>query len=138
MAHQNKTQPTNQTPDDFINSLQDEQLKKDCFEIIQMMKSATGHEAQLWVGGLIGFGTYKYKSATGTSGNWFLLGFAPRKQNISIYLMGGIQSKLLEKLGKYKTGKGCLYIKKLADVDKPVLQQLMNASVETNRSFLKA
>lgn len=138
MAHQNKTQPTNQTPDEFINGLEDEQVKKDCFEIIEMMKLATGHEAQLWVGGLIGFGTCKYKSATGTSGNWFLLGFAPRKQNISIYLMGGIQSKLLEKLGKYKTGKGCLYIKKLADVDKPVLQQLMNDSVKTNRSFLKA
>lgn len=138
MAHKNKTQPTNQTPDDFINSLPDEQVKKDCFEIIKMMKLATGHEAQFWVGGLIGFGNYRYKSPSGSEGDWFILGFAPRKQNISLYLMGGIQSKLLEKLGKYKTGKGCLYIKKLADVDKPVLQELMNSSVKTNKSFLKA
>ena len=138
MAHKNKTQPTGQTPDDFINSLPDEQAKKDCFEIIKLMKKATGHEAQFWVGGLIGFGNYRYKSAAGTSGDWFILGFAPRKQNISIYLMGGMDAKLLEKLGKYKTSKGCLYVKKLADVDKPVLQELMNKAVQQNKSFLTA
>lgn len=138
MAHQNKTQPTKESVEDFLNSLPQEQKKKDCFEIMEMMKSVTGHEPQLWVGNLIGFGMYRYKSAAGTEGDWFILGFAARKQNITLYLMGGTKSELLKKLGKYKAGGGCLYINKLADVDKSVLKELMSASVKTNKQFLKA
>jgi hypothetical protein len=137
MAYKNKTQPSQQSVEDFINSLPSEQTKKDCFELIEMMRSATGREPQFWVGGLIGFGNYRYKSAAGTGGDWFVIGFAPRKQNITLYLMGGMQSNLLQKIGKHKSGVGCLYINKLADIDKSVLQELLIVSVKTNKQFIK-
>ena len=122
-----KTKKTEVSPEDYISSLKDEQQKKDCNELLKMMKKITKKKPQLWSHGAIGFGTYTYKGASGRTGEWYLTGFSPRKQNISINLMAGFsQSKdLLKKLGKHKTGAGCLYINSLGDVDKRVLERLI-------------
>lgn len=134
---QNKTHETQQSVEAFLNALPDQETKKDGFEILEMMRSATGAEPKLWSSGLIGFGKYKYKYSTGQTGDWFLIGFAPRKQKFSIYLMGGLQAgqELLQKLGKYKTGKGCLYFNKLTDIDKAVFKKLLAQSVKVNEEF---
>jgi hypothetical protein len=139
MAYEIKTKQTQQSVAEFINTLADEQVRKDSEELVQMLKTASGEEPKIWGGSMIGFGKYSYKSASGCYGEWFVIGFAPRKQKFSIYLMSGMQynQELLKKLGKYKTGKGCLYIAKLADIDKPVLQQIIEQSVKSNQQFFQ-
>lgn len=126
-----KTQPTSLSVDAFLNSLPDEQQRADCFAILEMMRKATGCEPRLWSDKIVGFCDYHYRYASGREGDWFRTGFAPRKQNITLYLSYDIQryASLLETLGKYKTGQGCLYIKKLSDVDSEVLQSLIQATL---------
>lgn len=116
----------------FLNNIDDKQKRNDCFEIMQMMKQATKEEPKMWGSSIVGFGSYHYKGKSGREGDWMLTGFSPRKQNLTLYLMGGFdeQKDLLKKLGKYKTSVGCLYIKKLDDVDKKVLKELVTASVK--------
>ena len=128
-----KTKPTAASVDDFINAIQDEQKRKDSFVILEMMKKATGEEPVLWSSSIIGFGNKRYKSpATGREVDWLKIGFSPRKANLSLYISVGIteHEAALKKLGKHKTGVGCLYINKLEDVDVKVLKEMIVASVK--------
>lgn len=133
MAEQ-KTKPTNASVEDFLAAIPDEQLQQDCRELVKMMQKVTGEPPVLW-GNIVGFGKYHYKYDSGHEGYSCLTGFAPRKQNISLYVMGGMleAQDLLARLGKHKAGKGCLYVKKLSDVDVKVLEQIIKQSV----AFLK-
>lgn len=127
-----KTKPTNDNVVAFINKISDEQKRKDCFVLIDMMKAASGEEPVLWSNSIIGFGNKRYKSPnTGREVDWLLIGFAPRKANLSLYVSVGIQEHgaALKKLGKHKTGVGCLYINKLEDVDLNVLQGIIKTSL---------
>lgn len=126
-----KTQETNASVDEFLAKVPDEQQRKDSLELIKLMKKATGEKPKLWGTSLIGFGNVRYKSAaTGREVDWFRIGFAPRKANLSLYLTTQLNSKeaLLKNLGKHKTGGGCVYIKRLSDVDMKVLTELINTS----------
>ncbi|HLO90113.1 MAG TPA: DUF1801 domain-containing protein [Lentimicrobium sp.] len=127
-----KTKPTALSVEDFINQFQEESKKKDCFVLLEMMKKATGEKPVLWSNSIIGFGNKRYKSpSTGREVDWLKIGFSPRKANFSLYLhLYSIDESELSKLGKFKTGVGCLYINKLADVDTDILQQLINLSAE--------
>ncbi len=131
-----KTKVNKASVEGFLNSVADEQTRKDCFEILKMMKKVTKEEPKMWGASIVGFGSYHYIGKSGREGDWMLTGFSPRKQYLTLYLMGGFDSekKLLEKLGKYKTSVGCLYIKKLDDVDKKVLKELVIASVKKMKS----
>ncbi|MCL4274475.1 MAG: DUF1801 domain-containing protein [Anaerolineales bacterium] len=127
-----KTKQTEASVDDFLNAIPNEQTRKDCFEIAKIMKQATRSEPKMWGTSIVGFGSYHYKGASGREGDWMLTGFSPRKQNLTLYIMAGFDryEALLKKLGKFSTGKSCLYIKKLADVDKKVLKELVTESVK--------
>lgn len=128
-----KTKETNASVEEFINSVQDEQKRKDSIEIIQMMEKASKEKPKMWGASMIGFGNKRYKSpATGREVDWFKIGFSPRKANLSLYLTIDIHQygDTLQKLGKHKTGAGCLYINKLADVDRKVLEQLMSEAMK--------
>jgi len=127
-----KTKPTSESVEDFINSIPDEQKRKDSFVILEMMKKATGEEPKMWGASMIGFGQVRYKSPkTGREVDWLRIGFSPRKANLSLYLIMNIKeyATALEKLGKHKTGVGCLYINKLADIDMKVLEEMIAASL---------
>lgn len=128
-----KTKPTTASVVDFINKVEDEQKRKDCFVLLEMMRKATGEEPVLWSSSIIGFGNKRYKSpATGREVDWLLIGFSPRKANLSLYLMLDLKKNahLLEKLGKHKTGVGCLYINKLEDIDLKVLKNLIELALK--------
>jgi uncharacterized protein YdhG (YjbR/CyaY superfamily) len=116
----------------YLNSVENEVKRQDSFTIMELMKEVTGEEPEMWGDSIVGYGTYHYKYASGREGDWFLTGFAPRKQNLTLYIMAGFDQydKLLGDLGKYKTGKSCLYINKLEDVDQDVLRELVRQSVE--------
>lgn len=126
-----KTKSTTKSVDDFLNSVADEQRRKDCFRVLEIMKAETKTAPAMWGSGIVGFGRYQYKYESGTKGEWFLVGFSPRKQDLTLYIMSGLERypALLEKLGKHKIGKSCLYIKKLEDVDVPILKQLIKKSL---------
>ncbi|MDP1677263.1 MAG: DUF1801 domain-containing protein [Bacteroidota bacterium] len=131
-----KTKPTSASVEDFINTVTDEQQRKDSFVLLEMMKKATGEDPVLWSSSIIGFGNKRYKSpATGREVDWLLIGFSPRKMNLSLYLMVDIkkQAAVLKKLGKHKTGVGCLYINKLEDVDLKVLKEIIIVSLKRNK-----
>lgn len=126
-----KTKPTTLSVEDFIGKLESEQKRKDSYVILEMMKKATGEEPVLWSNSIIGFGNKRYKSPTsGREVDWLRIGFAPRKTNLSLYLSIGIAeyAESLKKLGKHKTGVGCLYINKLADIDIKVLKGMIDLS----------
>ncbi len=128
-----KTKPTAASVEDFINSLENEQKRKDSLVLLEMMKKASGEEPVLWSNSIIGFGIKRYKSpATGREVDWLRIGFAPRKTNLSLYIHAGMKENAaaLKKLGKHKAGVGCLYINKLGDIDLEVLKTLVNASVD--------
>lgn len=130
-----KTKPTEASVEDFINKVADEKKREDSFTILELMKKATGEEPQMWGGSIIGFGNVRYKSPkTGREVDWLKIGFSPRKANLSLYLSLNIkeQEEALKKLGKHKTGVGCLYINKLEDVDMKVLKQMINTSAKKN------
>lgn len=127
-----KTKVTKASVDKFIRSIKDEQAREDCLKIAEMMAKVTKAEPKMWGTSIVGFGSYHYKGKSGREGDWFLTGFSPRKQALTLYLMGGFDddAELLARLGKYSTGKGCLYIKKLADIDAKVLKELTARSVK--------
>ncbi len=130
-----KTKPTAASVEEFINNVTNEQKRKDSFAIVEMMKKATGEEPKMWGSSIIGFGNKRYKSpATGREVDWLLIGFSPRKTSLSLYLTMDIKKQvdMLAKLGKHKTGVGCLYINKLEDVDINVLQEMIETAL--NRS----
>ena len=128
-----KTKPTSANVEDFINKVKDEQKRKDSFVLLEMMKKATGEEPVLWSSSVIGFGNKKYKSpTTGREVDWLRIGFSPRKANLSLYVSVDIKEHAgaLKKLGKHKTGVGCLYINKLEEVDLKVLKGIIDASLD--------
>jgi len=127
-----KTQPNQSSVVDYLNSVENEKKRADSFSILQLMQEVTGEEPLMWGDSIVGFGTYRYKYASGRKGEWFLTGFAPRKQNLTLYIMSGFENyeQLLGQLGKYKTGKSCLYINKLEDVNLDVLRELVKESVD--------
>lgn len=128
-----KTKLNDASVTDFLNRISDEEKRKDCFEVLKMMKQAAKAEPKMWGASIVGFGKYHYKSASGREGDWMLIGFSPRKQNITLYIMPGFERNkdLLKKLGKHSiSGGSCLYIKKLSDVDKKVLKELVSGSVK--------
>ena len=125
-----KTKLNNASVDQFLKTVKDEQTRADCYQILGMMQKATKAEPKMWGTSIIGFGNYHYVYESGREGDWFVTGLSPRKQNLTLYLMGGLDGNidLLGKLGKHSTGKGCLYIKKLDDVDVKVLKELITRS----------
>ena len=129
-----KTKATHASVDEFLQGIKDERKREDCYQILKIMKKATKADPKMWGTSIIGFGDYRYKYASGRENDWFLTGFSPRAQNLTLYTIGGFDRELLRKLGKYKTGKGCLYINKLEDVDTKVLSDLITTSVKKSKA----
>jgi hypothetical protein len=130
-----KTQENDASVEAFLNSVAEEKKRQDSFAIMKLMQEVTGEPARMWGDSIVGFGHYHYKYASGREGEWFLTGFSPRKQSLTLYIMSGFAEydALLSKLGKYKTGKSCLYVKKTEDVDMTVLRELVQQSVRHMR-----
>jgi len=126
-----KTVVTNESVADFINKIEDETKQNDCFAIINLMRKVSGFEEKMWGPSIIGFGSYHYKYESGREGDAPLVGFSPRKAEISLYLAQGFKERqaLLEKFGKHKTAKACIYIKKLSDIDTNVLEEMIGHSI---------
>lgn len=123
-----KTLPNNASVLDFINSVEDERKRQDSLALLDLFKKVTKHEPKMWGTSIVGYGMYHYKSERSTQeGDWPLTGFSPRKQNLTLYVMPGFKdfADLLVKLGKHKVSVGCLYIKKLADVDMKILEEII-------------
>lgn len=123
-----KTKRTELSVDAFINNIQEPQKRKDAFSILELMEKATKAKGKMWGSAIIGFGDRRLKYESGRELDWFVMGFSPRKQNFALYITGAVakQQALLIKLGKHKTGKGCLYINKLEEVDEAVLKEIIN------------
>lgn len=127
-----KTKVTDASVEDFISAVKDEQIREDCFAVAKIMQEATKNEPKMWGASIVGFGLYTYKYASGQTGDWPLVGFSPRKQNLTLYVMGGFDEydDLMDKLGKFTCGKSCIYIKRLSDLHLPTLKKLIKASVK--------
>ena len=130
-----KTQPTDASVDDFLASVAHERRRRDSLVLLDMMRRITGLEPVMWGASIVGFGRYHYKYASGREGEFMLTGFSPRKRELTLYIMPGFKGfpTLMKRLGKYRTGKSCLYIRSLDDVDENVLQELIDASVKHMR-----
>lgn len=132
-----KTQPNDASVDVFLDRIESENPQKaaDCRALIGMMRRVTGDPPRMWGKAMVGFGTYHYRYESGREGDWFLVGFSPRKRELSVYIMSGFDryEELMKRLGKHRTGKSCLYIKSLDDIDTSVLEQLVAASVDYMR-----
>lgn len=133
---ENKTRPTQQSVAEFVNRIEDKGRRADVRKVAAMMRRATGKKAKMWGPGIVGYGEYHYKYASGREGDFMITGFSPRKQSLSVYIMPGFSSfgSLMKKLGKHKTGKSCLYINRLSDVDEKVLEKLITDSVRIMRN----
>lgn len=127
-----KTKPTGEDVEQFLNGISDATKRQDSFTLLEIMRDVTKTEPKLWASSMVGFGDHHYKYESGREGDTFLIGFAPRKQELTVYgLLGSDQKEqLLEKLGKYKSGKGCLYIKRLSDIDLAPLRELIRLAFE--------
>ena len=127
-----KTKKNEASVEAYLNSVENKKRRQDSFTVLELMREVTGEEPKMWGTSIIGFGEYHYKYASGREGDWMAVGFAPRKQNLTLYLMDGFTNyeTLMAKLGKHKTGKSCLYINKLEDVNMEVLRELIKQSVE--------
>ncbi|MBS4028749.1 MAG: DUF1801 domain-containing protein [Ignavibacteriales bacterium] len=125
-----KTKKTEVSVDAFIKKVSDAQKQKDCFTIIELMEKTTKAKAKMWGTAIVGFGDIHLKYESGRELDWFVMGFSPRKQNLTLYIPGTVekQQALLKKLGKHKTGKGCLYINNLGDIDVSVLKEIIKQS----------
>lgn len=135
-----KTKVTNGSVSNFLDGIADEAKRKDSYVLFEMMQKATKNEARMWGDSIVGFGDYHYVGKSGREGDWFLAGLSPRKQNLTLYMLGGWEQhdKLLAKLGKHSLGKGCLYIKRLADVDLPILNRLIVEAVKRAKKQAQA
>ncbi len=129
---QNKTTETEASVDTFLANVKDEQKKSDCLELKSLMERITNCPAKMWGASIVGFDTYHYKYDSGREGDFMKVGFSPRAQNVTVYIIAGFDryEELMNKLGKYKTGKSCLYIKKLDDIDRSVLEELIQESYD--------
>jgi hypothetical protein len=127
-----KTKLNDASVDKFLQTIKDEQRRKDCFTVLELMKKITKAEPKMWGTSIVGFGTYQYKYASGREGDWFLTGFSPRKQNLTLYIISGFKryEGLMKKVGKFKTGSSCLYINDLKDVNVKALEDLIRQSVD--------
>ncbi|MCG8479554.1 MAG: DUF1801 domain-containing protein [Spirochaetales bacterium] len=132
-----KTQPNESDPRTFVEAVENDERRSDCLRLLDMMGEISGEEPFMWGDSIIGYGLYRYTYASGRSGEWFRIGFSPRKQNITVYLADGSPGysddaavkEIFARLGKHKTGKACLYIKRLSDVDEAVLRELIRYSL---------
>jgi len=127
-----KTRRNDDDVEAFLANIENESRRDDALAVLEIMQRVTGEAPEMWGGSIVGFGSYHYKYASGREGDWFTAGFSPRKQALTLYIMSGTSKhdELFAKLGKYTTGKSCLYIKKLEDIDLDVLEKLIEASVE--------
>lgn len=126
----NKTRPTKVRVSDFLNAVEDPQRQSDAKKVAAMMRRVTGKQGTMWGPAIVGYGEYHYRYDSGREGDFMMVGFSPRKQNLALYIMPGFEAfpELMKNLGKYKTGKSCLYINKLDDVDEKVLEKLVSES----------
>ena len=136
---ENKTKPTKLSVTAFMKGIDDPGMRSDARKVSAMMRKATGARARMWGASIVGFGEYHYKYASGREGDFMITGFSPRKQALTLYVIPGFKpfESLMKKLGKYKTGKSCLYIKRLSDVDESVLEKLIAGSVKHMRKNYK-
>ena len=127
-----KTKINDKNVEAFLNSVSDTKKRQDCFVLLDLVKKTTKFEPKMWGDSIVGFGSYHYKSKSGQEGDWFLTGFSPRKQNLTIYIISGFDrhEALMKKIGKHKTSKGCLYIKSVDDINLELLGELIEKSVE--------
>ena len=130
-----KTQLSDDSVEEYLSRLDDPRKREDCFVLLQMMREVTGEEPAMWGGTIVGFGFYKYRYNSGRRGQWFITGFAPRKRDLTVYIMPGFDAyqPLMQRLGKHKTGKSCLYLNKLEAIDLPTLRELVSRSVADMR-----
>ncbi len=130
-----KTKLTEESALAFLDQIENDQRRQDCLTVLELMKNVTGDEPRMWGESIVGFGSYHYRGKSGREGDWMLVGFSPRKQNLTLYIMAGFDGYdgLMSKLGKFKTGKSCLYINRLTDVDLQVLRDLIKQSVDYMR-----
>ena len=136
-----KTKPTNESVTGFLNKIPDAERREDCFAIAKIMEEITGEKPKMWGPSIVGFGTYHYKYASGHEGDWPVIAFSPRKQDLTLYLSLNGYDKfgaLMDQLGKHKTGKSCLYIKRLSDIHVPTLKKLIKTSIKDLRAEIKA
>lgn len=126
-----KTKPTKQSVEKFIKSVPDAQAREDCATIVSLMQEATRAEPQMWGSNIVGFGLRQIQYAGGRTGDWPIIGFSPRKQSLTLYVGAALQdADRLKKLGKHSVGKGCLYIKRLSDVDLPTLKKVIQSAAK--------
>ena len=127
-----KTKRNDQSVETFLNRIADAKKRRDAFVIVDLMRKVTQAEPKMWGSSIVGFGSYHFKYASGREGDWFITGFSPRKQNLTLYIMPGFEQygALLKKIGKHKTGKACLYINKIDDIDLPTLKELVKQSAK--------
>ena len=132
MAYELKTKKNEASVEEFLNAVQHDQKRSDSFELLALMREITGDEGTMWGPTIVGFGRSSYTYANGKKNEWFQTGFSPRKQSLTLYIMPGFDryEQLLERLGKHKTGKSCLYVNKLSDIDMDVLRELVQESVK--------
>jgi hypothetical protein len=133
---ENKTKATGASVEDFLENVPDEQRRADCRRVCEIMRKAAGAEPKLWGASMVGFGSYHYRYESGREGDWFITGFSPRKNDLTLYIMAGFTRypDLMARLGKHRTGKSCLYLRKLSDVDLDVLTELVTESVKHVRA----
>jgi len=131
-----KTKATSESVDVFLRRATDDARRQECLTLLRIMKRATGADPKMWGASIVGLGSYHYRYDSGREGDWFLTGFSPRKQNLTLYIMAGLENytPLLRKLGKHKTGKCCLYLKRISDVDLEVLEELIRQSITDMKS----
>ena len=127
-----KTKDTGKSVSAFLKNIADKGRREDCLAVVDIMRDVTKEDPKMWGASIVGFGRYRYKYASGREAEWPITGFSPRKGDLTLYLTSGFESStdLMKRLGKYKTGKSCLYVKKLADVDLGILKQLVAKSVK--------
>jgi hypothetical protein len=135
-----KTKPTGESVKDFLNKIPDPERREDCFAVAKLMEEITGDKPKMWGPSIVGFGTFHYKYDSGREGDWLVTGFSPRKKDLTLYLMMGFEkhAELMKQLGKHSTGKACLYIKRLSDIDVPTLKKLIKASVKQLHDYRMA
>ncbi len=128
----NKTVENDASVEDFLATVTPESRREECLRVVDLMRAATGLEPKMWGTTIVGFGNYPYKTAAGRTGEWFVVGFSPRKQNLTLYFCPSLSdhADLLQRLGKHSTGVSCLYVKRLSDIDADVLRQMVFRSVE--------
>jgi len=139
MAEQ-KTKPTNESVKDFLNKIPEPERRADCFEVARIMEEITGEKPTMWGPSIVGFGSYRYKYASGREGDWPMTSFSPRKKDLTLYIMMGFEkhADLMEKLGKHSSSKSCLYIKRLSDVHIPTLKKLIKIGLKDLKEYTKS